>query len=98
LVHISNKQIEQVPGKFYEYLGVGKPILVIYQDMQDQLLPLCKDIGIDTVCKNDPNDIKDTINRVYNDRDFHYNQDILQNYSWQNRALKLDDTLKKSDI
>jgi len=98
LVHISNKQIEQVPGKFYEYLGVGKPILVIYQDMQDQLLPLCKDIGIDTVCKNDPNDIKDTINRVYNDRNFHYNQDILQNYSWQNRALKLDDTLRKSDI
>jgi hypothetical protein len=98
LVHLSNKQIEQVPGKFYEYLGANKSMLVIYQDEEDQLLSLCEDIGIYTVCKNDPKDIRDMINRVYNDRNFHYNQDILKNYSWQNRALKLDDTLKKIDI
>ena len=93
LVHISNKQVEQVPGKFYEYLGADKPMLVIYQDEKDQLLPLCKEIGIKTVCQNELSAIKDMIEGIYHDRTHNYDKERLMEFSWENRALKLKDVI-----
>ena len=36
LVHLGNLSANQVPGKVYEYLGAGKPILAIFRDPGDE--------------------------------------------------------------
>jgi glycosyltransferase involved in cell wall biosynthesis len=95
LVHLSNRQIEQVPGKFYEYLGADKPMLVIYQDEKDQLISLCKEIRIKTVCKNEVFAIKEMFQKLYHDRTFNYDNARLDEYSWENRALKLNSVIRK---
>ncbi len=94
LIHISNKQVEQVPGKFFEYLGANKPILVIYQNDKDQLIELSKKIGIDTICINNSEEIKNEIHSIYKNKDkLNYKYEIIDRYSWTNRAKKLVDKI-----
>ncbi len=97
LVHLSNSQIEQVPGKFFEYLGTHKPLLVIYQNREDQLITLCQELGIETVCSNKPQEIKETLIRLYISKDapLQYNNAAIQRYSWKNRAKLLKDFMER---
>ena len=99
LVHLSNQQVEQVPGKFFEYIGANKPILVIYQNSKDQLINLCKELNITTVCQNSFLEIKNTIYTLYQSRDkkLPYNQDAINEYSWENRAKKLKTFLESKN-
>jgi glycosyltransferase involved in cell wall biosynthesis len=93
LVHLSNKQIEQVPGKFFEYLGTNKSLLVIYQNHKDQLKDLCEELEIKSVCPNDHHEIKKTLTTLYQSKgkDPSYNRTAIQRYSWENRAKLLKD-------
>jgi hypothetical protein len=93
LVHLSNKQVEQVPGKFFEYLGADKLMLVIYQDENDQLINICKDIGIKSICKNNKDSIKNMLIDMYNNQIYKYDKKEIMQYSWENRALKLKNRL-----
>jgi len=90
LVHLSNKQIEQVPGKFFEYLGAKRSVLLIYQNENDQLISFAERMGISTVCPNNAKSIAQMLQQMYDERGkASYNADEIAQYSWQARALKL---------
>ncbi len=94
LIHLSNKQIEQVPGKFYEYLGSGTPILMIYQNDKDQLIKLTKKLGCGLVCKNSYKEIYKKITLLYENKiKFHRDDKAIEYFSWENRAKLLDKAL-----
>lgn len=89
LIHLSNKQIEQVPGKFYEYLAHKyTPLLVIYQNEKDQLIKLTKSLDCGVLSKNRSEDIALKIDLIFKnkiEKEFNYNKKI-DKYSWENRA------------
>ncbi len=66
LINIGNKQLYQVPGKFFEYLGSGRPILNIVYDENDETAKLTRELNAGVVCKNSAFEIRDVILRLYN--------------------------------
>jgi len=57
LLNISNIQDYQIPGKFYEYLGTGKPILHIRSSAHDPCANLIEQLHAGLVVDNDPKKI-----------------------------------------
>jgi len=104
LINISNKQNYQVPGKFFEYLGSGKPILDIVYNKQDETAKLINNLNVGLVCENSTSDIKKAILQLYtlwkgdklNDSFDFKNENIYQ-YSWENGANKIENIIKASD-
>jgi len=96
LVNIGNKQICQTPGKFFEYLGSGKPILNIIYDEKDETAKLTRGLNVGVVCRNSACEIRDSILRLYNlwkndmfENSFNLNNAKLAKYSWEAGAEKL---------
>ena len=96
LVHLGNRQLSQVPGKFYEYLGAGKPILaIVYQD-EDETAVLTKKLHVGMVCGNDKYEIKNAILTLYGywkddvvTRNFEVDCKKFKSYSWEAGAEKI---------
>ncbi|WP_158637100.1 glycosyltransferase [Arenimonas daejeonensis] len=57
LVNIANDNPCQVPGKLYEYLGAGRPILHLGDSPDDAAGHLLADTGGGVVCPNEPAEI-----------------------------------------
>jgi hypothetical protein len=93
LIHLSNKQIEQVPGKFYEYLGRNTPILVIYQNNKDQLINLTEELGCGISCKNRVQEIIKGIEYLKTEQ-VKRNDRLINVFSWENRAKLLNKRLR----
>jgi hypothetical protein len=94
LIHLSNKQLEQVPGKFYEYIGSNIPILMIYQNCEDQLIKLTKKLGCGAICKNSSNQIYKTINQFFNQEiELNRDENAIEYFSWESRAKVLKDRI-----
>ena len=96
LVNISNKQLYQVPGKFFEYLGSGRPILDIVYDENDETAKLTREFNVGVVCRNSACEIRDAILRLYNlwkndmlENSFDLNNAKPAKYSWESGAEKL---------
>jgi len=53
LVNIANRDPAQVPGKFHEYLGSGRPILHLGESVGDHAAGLLRRAGAGWVCEND---------------------------------------------
>lgn len=96
LIHLSNKQIDQVPGKFYEYLGVDSNLLVIYQNEKDQLIELTNKLQCGIICKNKASDIKYKITSFYKKK-YNLSKDkiSIEQYTWINRAKLLSEAIIK---
>ncbi|MDO1527644.1 glycosyltransferase [Fulvimonas sp. R45] len=58
LVNIGNALAAQTPGKLFEYLGSGKPILHCYSEESDPANALVRTWGRGWVCRNDRADIE----------------------------------------
>jgi len=102
LVYLGNKLENQVPGKFYEYLGSKKPILCIIQNEKDPVAGLVRDLRIGEVCFNEPEEIAKAISKLYEhwlkdeiERIYVYEEDKIKEFSWQNQAQKLIKEMKK---
>lgn len=54
LVNIGNALEAQIPGKLYEYLGSGKPILHLASTGEDPVVPLIAEWGVGWSCSNSP--------------------------------------------
>jgi glycosyltransferase involved in cell wall biosynthesis len=52
LVNIGNALEAQIPGKLYEYLGSGKPILHLASTGDDPVVPLLAEWGVGWSCSN----------------------------------------------
>ncbi len=95
LLHIGNRQTEQIPGKFFEYLGAKKPILTIaYND--DESAYLTRKLGVGLVCRNHKNEIKNVLTYIYKlwkedkiSAIFNPNPEEIEKFSWQTQAKKL---------
>lgn len=66
LVNLANDNPCQVPGKFYEYLGAGRPILHI-GDGGDAAAELVLSIQRGWVCGQDPDELARTLQRLLAD-------------------------------
>lgn len=96
LIYISNKTMEQVPGKFFEYIGSGRPILCITYNENDKTAELTKNLGIGEVSLNDKESIKNALTKLYKlwekgalFSQYYPDKKILLPYSWQSQAEKL---------
>lgn len=95
LVNIANRGLPQVPGKFYEYLGVGRPILHILHDQADEqallLSRLCRGWSV----ANTSSEIRLTLKQLASlHRDGHLeqalrlDQDSVSQFSWSKLGAK----------
>lgn len=96
LLHISNKQNIQIPGKIYEYLGSGTPILCITYNKNDESALLIKKVHAGKICMNRKEEIKSTILELYKlwlrgklKDTFKIDINKINNYSWQANGEKL---------
>ena len=97
LVNISNKQVFQVPGKLFEYIGSKKPILnIVYDKDRDETAWFINRFRIGLVCENRVEEIKNDILTLYKEWEnnklykmFKFDNTDLLEFSWQNGAEKL---------
>lgn len=99
LIHLSNKNSIQIPGKFYEYLGAIKPILGIYYDRDDTAVELIEKLQCGIPCKNEVMEIKGAIEMLYykwkNDQEVCGTTfDNLYDYSWKKKAAILHESMR----
>lgn len=96
LVYLGNKLENQIPGKIFEYLGSGRPILCIIQSKKDPVEGLVRNLGIGEVCFNEPEGIYQAINKFYKlwvdkklNTEYFYEEKKIKEFSWQYQVQKL---------
>jgi len=102
LIYLGNKLEDQVPGKFFEYLGSKRPILCIAQNKGDPIKNIVKTLSVGECCSNEVDEIYKTIKKFYemwvnNELNLKYcnEEGKIRDFSWQNQTQKLLDFLKK---
>jgi len=103
LIHLANKNSSiQIPGKFYEYLGALKPILTIHDDRDDPTKRIVQDLKCGVSCKDDPVEIKYSIELLYhkwkdNENICQINREDIYQYSWESKAEMIYEILMKGE-
>lgn len=102
LIYLGNKFETQVPGKFFEYLGSGRPILCIVQSENDPVVKIVRNLGVGEVCSNELMEISQALERFYKiwvkgemENTYSYEEKNIKEFSWQNQAQKLIKAMKK---
>jgi glycosyltransferase involved in cell wall biosynthesis len=97
LIDIGNQQDDQIPGKVYEYLGAGRPILHIAASATDPVGAMIADRRRGISVLGDPHRIGEAMSRLHRqwtlnalDRTFDLSADAVQAYSWANNARRLE--------
>ncbi|WP_438998609.1 glycosyltransferase [Variovorax beijingensis] len=67
VLNIANEDPVQVPGKLFEYLGSGRPILHVGQPT-DQVADLLQRAGVGWVCENSPDAVAGMLATLRDDR------------------------------
>jgi len=100
LVNFGNRQDDQIPGKGFEYLGAGKPILQV-SDVEDEFSLLIKRLKRGLVVRNDEKEIAEAIKYLYDlwekdeiDAAFDLSLNGVRDYSWGRLAQKVDSFFK----
>ncbi len=99
LVNIANEDPAQVPGKFYEYLGSGRPILHLGPgaSMADSLLV---ETGRGWQCDNDSDAIAETLRQLRQAKitgtlpSFPTHDESIAAFSWQRLAERIEQHLQ----
>lgn len=92
LLNIGNIQSYQLPGKLYEYLGTGKPIIHIQTGADDPAAELIKKLNAGTVVQNEITQITQCLKkqieayRLGKKHELSPNRDVINQYSWTNRT------------
>jgi hypothetical protein len=98
LVHLSNKNEIQIPGKIYEYFGALKPILCISYNAGDHAMKIVEDYKRGASCENDPVLIKEAITRLYNSwkegEEGRYGYEDIYDLSYEHKAALLNENLR----
>ncbi len=99
LIHISNTNAHQFPGKFYEYLGSGKPVLSIVHREDDPVAGITETLNCGIVCTNDPQEIKTSIEALYKkwkngEAAIGMSPDLYE-YSWERKAEAISGALRE---
>ncbi|MFA6034774.1 MAG: glycosyltransferase [Myxococcota bacterium] len=96
LVHLSNSNSFQIPGKVYEYLGARKPILCITGDGNDAAARLVRDTGCGLVCGNGAGQILEALENIAGMRERGSTPpppplEKIMPYSWEEKARSFFD-------
>jgi glycosyltransferase involved in cell wall biosynthesis len=99
LVHLSNNNTIQFPGKFYEYLGSHKPILSVIHSLEDPSVKIIRSLNCGISCRNIPEEIRDAIKVLYGRQKGSvcpelFEHDKIYQYSWEKKAELLWDCLE----
>lgn len=94
LINIGNVQGYQIPGKIYEYLGSGKPVLHIKTSIDDDPgAALIEQARAGVVVQNDAGDIALAFEKIYqiwlkNSGEFFLkrDEDLIGRHTWVNKA------------
>jgi glycosyltransferase involved in cell wall biosynthesis len=100
LVNIGNTQSYQVPGKYYEYLGSGRPILHLYKNADDPTAALIANQRRGVAVLDHPQSIATALSRLLYfwqhgelDGQFSLSLESVRAESWDSRAQALLGTL-----
>ena len=94
LLYLGNKNVEQLSGKFFEFLGTNSIILQIYQNFKDETLKLTNNITGFISCYYDEFCLNLAIMRLINYSNFMNRQSLwvrrkyFENFNWNNLARK----------
>jgi glycosyltransferase involved in cell wall biosynthesis len=93
LLNIGNSQDFQIPGKVYEYLGAGPPILHIRANASDQGATLVEATGAGLVADNNVESIAAAVEQLYQAwrsgtlaHVANRREDMIDQHSWRQRA------------
>lgn len=102
LVNLGNTQSYQVPGKIYEYLGAGRPILHIAGSADDPAAALLEEIRRGISVPNEWEAIASALGRLHGlwrdgqlDEVFDLSMGPLEQFTWAAGARRLHDRLTK---
>lgn len=102
LINIGNQQDDQIPGKLYEYLGSGRPILHIASSPSDPAVPLIRGLarGITVAAEQDAvtemlKDLHQRWIRGALDHDFDLTPAAVIDYSWSSSAQRVHRVLSE---
>ena len=103
LIHMTNKDSLQVPGKVFEYLGSKRPILCVSQNEDDESSELIKKLNAGVVVENKPDDLKRALNELYLlwksgeiGQKYSVNAQELDKFSWHSQAEKLHEHIEET--
>lgn len=98
LVNLGNRQTYQIPGKLFEYLGAGRPILHIAYSEADPGAGLVRSLRRGIVVPNRPENIRIAVEDLYRrwhagelEREFDLSPERVRGYSWAAQAALLRD-------
>lgn len=100
LVNIGNELPDQVPGKIYEYLGAGRPILHLSSGLDAGALEILQQTARAIVVRNTPEDLLSALRKLAASKDISsdFGLDMspsrVQEFSWQASARRLSSGLK----
>lgn len=96
LVNIANDDPAQIPGKFYEYLGAGRPIMHL-SDIPDLVADQIDQLHRGWVCTNADSDIAALLMRILEkkaagrlDEGLSLDPMLVGQYSWQQLTVRLN--------
>ena len=102
LVNIANANPAQIPGKFYEYLGSGRPVLHIVQGPNDVAAQLVRSRGLGWCCENDADSIASTLRWLVDrlrtagpDGMFSGARGSVAEFGWSALAIRLEAVLRE---
>jgi hypothetical protein len=100
LLHIGNISDVQVPGKIYEYIGAGKPILGIKGGDSDLSAEIIIRYNKGIVVTNNVNAIKEAILKLYelwqrDSLDKTFNLNTVEEFTWSKKAEDFSNIIER---
>ncbi|WP_313221220.1 glycosyltransferase [Pseudoxanthomonas mexicana] len=95
LVNIGNALPDQVPGKIFEYLGAGKPVLHLSAGGDDAGARVLTETGRGVICENDAGPLASLLARLVQSEDIagDFGLDLsprrVADHSWESAAARL---------
>ncbi|HEY4581446.1 MAG TPA: glycosyltransferase [Lysobacter sp.] len=103
LVNIANRDAAQVPGKLYEYLGAGRPVLHLTHGGPDPGADLVRTLRRGWVVEDDVTAVATRLKRIRHDLqaggwldDVDLSPEPVRSYSWSAIGDRLDALLRES--
>ncbi|MBH1964124.1 MAG: glycosyltransferase [Comamonadaceae bacterium] len=103
LLSLGNRQAFQVPGKVYEYLGAGVPILHVCMSATDEAGQLISDLGAGWAVPNEASALARAIREIHRtwqagdlQNSLSRNEEAIHEFSWANRAQRYLKTIVRT--
>lgn len=102
LVNIANADPQQIPGKFFEYLGSGRPILHLRADVPDEAAVLIEEHGLGWVVDQNDFTLKRTVRELLLkfrlgelERGLRHQSFDRDRYSWSTLGKRVSDVVAR---